>query len=51
MTKLTLKNANIIGQSNGFGLYEITLECRTKDVSGQILEATHLNVEIKSIED
>lgn len=49
MTKLTLKNVNIVSQSGkGGGMYEITLTCRQKDVAGVICEATNLEVEIKS---
>lgn len=48
MTKLTLKNASIVAQSGGDEMYEITLTCRQKDVTGVICEATDLEVEIKS---
>ena len=48
MTKLTLKNVNIVSKSGGEGMYEITLTCRQKDVAGVICEATNLEVEIKS---
>ena len=48
MTKLTLKNASIASQSGGDGMYKITLTCRLKDVTGEIVEVTGLNVEIKS---
>lgn len=51
MTKLTLKNANIVSQSGGDGMYEITLTCPMKDVAGEIVEALGLDVEIKSKED
>lgn len=48
MTKLTLKNASIVAQSGGAGVYEITLTCRLKDVTGEVVEVTGLNVEIKA---
>ena len=48
MTNLTLKNALVVSQSGGEGIYEITLTCRQKDVAGVICEATNLDVEIKS---
>lgn len=51
MTKLTLKNASIAMQSGVDGMYEITLTCRMKDVAGEIVEATCLDVEIKSKEN
>ena len=51
MTKLTLKNASIVAQCGGDGMYEITLTCRLKDVAGAICELTNLDVEIKSKED
>lgn len=50
MTKLILKNASIVAQSGGEGVYEITLSCRTKDVVGSVLEVENLEVEIKSKE-
>ena len=51
MTNLTLKNALVVSQSGGEGMYEITLTCRQKDVAGVICEATNLEVQIKSKEN
>lgn len=51
MTKLTLKNAIIVSQSGGGGMYEITLTCPMKDVSGEICEVLGLEVEIRRKEN
>lgn len=51
MTKLTLKNATIVSQSGGDGMYEITLTCPMKDVSGEICEVLCLEVEIRRKEN
>lgn len=49
MTNLKLENARIIAQSGGTGsgLYEITIQCPLKSVSGEIREVFGLEVEIK----
>lgn len=52
MTKLTLKNVSIVSQSgDGCGMYEITLSCPMKDVSGEICEGFGLEVEIRRKEN
>ena len=48
MTKLILKDAEIGSEYAGDGLYEITLGCLLKNVTGAIESPRHLIVEIKS---
>lgn len=50
-TKQTLKNAIIVSQSGGGEMYEITLTCPMKDVSGEICEVLGLEVEIRRKEN
>ena len=45
-TEITMTNAFILSHSYGDGLYEITLQCRAKDMDAIICEADHLNVKI-----
>ena len=48
MTKISMKNALLVGDSFGEGMYEITLACRRDDVELIVDEINNLQVEIRS---